>query len=83
MGNPRMLTIFTLAVAIILGAVISLATNSWWFLLIAIAVHAVGTFVVMTFIGKRLQQQDKPDPVTEAHKEAGDRHRGSAAHGAF
>jgi hypothetical protein len=78
-----MLTIFTLAVAIILGAIISLATNSWWFLLIALAVHAIGTVLVMTFIGKRLQQQDKPDPVTEAHEEAGDRHRGSAAHGAF
>ena len=83
MGNPRMLTAYTLGVAIVVGAVISLATNSWWFLLIAIAIHLSASAFFLVFTFKRINQGDKPDPVTEAHEEAGDRHRGSAAHGAF
>jgi len=67
-----MLTVFTLAAAIIVGAIISLATNNWLFLVFAIAVHFIGSFVVMKFIFDRVEQGDKPDPVTEAHLEAGD-----------
>ncbi len=33
-------------VAAVVGAVISLATGSWWFLPLALGVHAIGTFVV-------------------------------------
>lgn len=57
---------FTLGVAIVVGAIISLATGSWWFLILAIGVHIVGTILVLSRIGSRLQEQDKPDPVTEA-----------------
>jgi uncharacterized membrane protein len=65
-SGTRLLVGFTLAVAIVVGAIISLATGSWWFLALAVAVHAIGTFIVMGSIGMRLRQQDKPDPVTEA-----------------
>ncbi len=32
--------------AVVVGAVISLTTGSWWFLLLALGVHAIGTLVV-------------------------------------
>ena len=65
-SGTRLLIGFTLAAAIVVGAIISLATGSWWFLALAVAVHVIATFMVMATIGNRLRQQDKPDPVTEA-----------------
>ena len=65
-SGSRLLVLFTLAVAIVVGAVVSLATGSWWFLILAIAVHAIATTLVLTSIRGRLRQEDKPDPVTEA-----------------
>jgi hypothetical protein len=67
-----MLLVFTLASAIVLGVVASLATDNWLFLVLAIGVHAVATVVVLGFTFKRIEEGDKPDPVTEAHIEAGD-----------
>jgi uncharacterized membrane protein len=64
-GN-RLLILFTFAVALVVGAVISLAVGSWWVLAAAVAVHLIGTAVVLGVIGSRLQEEDKPDPVTEA-----------------
>jgi membrane protein implicated in regulation of membrane protease activity len=57
------------AAAVIVGAVIALAVNNWWLLLIPVALHAIGTTIVMTGFFKRLGQGDKPDPVTEARLE--------------
>jgi hypothetical protein len=74
-----MLTAFTLAAAIILGGVISLATNSWWFLLIAVGIHAVVSTIMLGFVFKATNQGDKPDPVTEAHIDAGDTDRRTGA----
>jgi membrane protein implicated in regulation of membrane protease activity len=65
-SGTRLLVGFTLAVAIVVGAVVSLATGSWWFLILAIAVHLIATATVLGTIGSRLRQQEKPDPVTEA-----------------
>ena len=78
-SGTRLLIAFTLAAAIVVGAVISLATGSWWFLALAVAVHGFATFVVMATIGNRLREQDKPDPVTEArlleeHEESKNQH---------
>jgi hypothetical protein len=72
MGNPRMLVVFTLATAVVLGVVISLATNNWLFLVLAIGVHAIATVGVLGLTFNRINEGDKPDPVTEAHMEAGD-----------
>lgn len=65
-SGTRLLVIFTLAAAIVVGGVISLETGSWWFLILAVVVHAFATLVVMLAIGSRLRQQDQEDPVTEA-----------------
>jgi hypothetical protein len=67
-----MLTIFTLAAAVILGAIISLATNNWLFLVLAIGIHLVVSTLTLGFVFRATNQGDKPDPVTEAHMDAGD-----------
>jgi membrane protein implicated in regulation of membrane protease activity len=57
---------FTFGTALVVGAVVSLATGSWWFLLLAIGVHATATLIVLGALASRLREEDKPDPVTEA-----------------
>ena len=68
-GQPRFLIWFTLASAVVVGAIIALATDKWWTLLIPVALHALGTVLVVTGVFKRLGQGDKPDPVAEARLE--------------
>jgi hypothetical protein len=65
-SGTRLLVAFTFGVAVVVGAVVSLAVGSWWFLALAVGVHFVTTVVVLGAIGARLRGQDKPDPVTEA-----------------
>jgi membrane protein implicated in regulation of membrane protease activity len=65
-GNPRLLVLMTLATALVVGGVLALATGSWWALLIPVALHGVATFLVISGIFKRVDQGEKPDPVTEA-----------------
>jgi hypothetical protein len=67
-----MLTVFTLAAAIIVGAIISLATNNWLFLVLAIGIHLVVSAFTLGVVFKATNQGDKPDPVTEAHMDADD-----------
>ena len=68
-GSPRLLVIFTAATALVVGLVAALATDNWIFLPIALAIHAAGTVLVMMAILPRLEDEDKPDPVTEARLE--------------
>jgi hypothetical protein len=63
---------FTFGVALVVGAIISLAVGSWWVLAGAVAVHLIGTGLVLGVIGSRLKEADKPDPVTEARIEEED-----------
>jgi len=70
-----MLVAYTLGVVLVVGAVISLVTNSWWFLLFAIAAHLAASTFFLVYTFKRIDQGEKPDPVTEAHIEAGDKPR--------
>lgn len=72
MGNPRMLVAITLGTVVVLAAIIAAATNNWLVLPIAVLVHFVVSAVVIGFVFKRIEQGDKPDPVTEAHIDAGD-----------
>jgi membrane protein implicated in regulation of membrane protease activity len=76
MGNPKMLVVFTLGAAILVGVVASLATNNWLLLVFAVAIHAIVSVIVLGFTFKRIEEGDKPDPVTAAHMEAGDADRG-------
>jgi hypothetical protein len=67
-----MLTAITLGTVIVLAAIIATATNNWLILPIAIVIHLVASAVVIGFFFKKIDEGDKPDPVTEAHIEAGD-----------
>ena len=73
MGNPRLLVAYTFGVALVIGAVVALATGSWWALLIAVAVHLCASAFFLVYTFRSLEEGDKPDPVTEAHIDAGDR----------
>lgn len=68
-GSPRLLVIFTAATFLVVGVVAGLATDNWVFLPVALAVHAIGTAVVLLAIAPRLKDEDKADPVTEARLE--------------
>jgi membrane protein implicated in regulation of membrane protease activity len=65
-GNPRMLVLMTLATVLVLGGILALATHSWWALIIPVALHALGSVVVIGGVFKRTEEGDKPDPVTQA-----------------
>jgi membrane protein implicated in regulation of membrane protease activity len=68
-GSPRMLVLFTFVTALVVGAIAALAIGKWWVILIPLVLHAVGTTIVVSGVFKRLEQGDKPDPVTEARLE--------------
>jgi membrane protein implicated in regulation of membrane protease activity len=65
-GSPRMLLWMTLGSAVVAAAVLVTVTGEWWTLLIPIAIHALGTTLVLTGVFKVLGERDKPDPVTQA-----------------
>jgi ABC-type xylose transport system permease subunit len=65
-GNPRLLILMTLATVLVVGGIAALATGSWLALAIPVALHVLGTVLVVSGLFKRLDQGDKPDPVTEA-----------------
>ena len=59
--------VISAATVLVLGGILALATGSWWFLIVALAAHAVGTLVVLGYsMSKVTEDKDKPDPVTEA-----------------
>jgi membrane protein implicated in regulation of membrane protease activity len=72
-----MLVIFTFATFLVVGAVVALATGSWWVLPLAVGIHAAGTFLVMVVIYRALGSHEKPDPTAEARldEEAEERDR--------
>jgi membrane protein implicated in regulation of membrane protease activity len=72
MGKPKMLIVFALAAAVVIGAIVSLATGSWLFLVIAVAIHFTATGLVFAFVLKETEEGDKPDPATVADVESGD-----------
>src|SRR3712207_2358276 len=72
MGNPKMLIAVSLGTVVVVAAIIAAATNSWIVLPVAVLVHFVVSGVVIGFFFKKIEEGDKPAPVTEAHIEAGD-----------
>ena len=57
-----MLLLMTLAAALIVGAIATLATGSWWLLPLALVVHAAGTIVVVGYIVRLTNVTERPDP---------------------
>ena len=70
MGSPRLFLVISAATVLVVAAIASLATGSWWFLIVALVAHAIGTLVVLAYsMSKVTDDKDKPDPVTEARIE--------------
>ncbi|HYI99110.1 MAG TPA: VirB3 family type IV secretion system protein [Thermoleophilaceae bacterium] len=68
--EARGLVAITFFTALIVGAVIALITGSWWFLLVALVLHAIGTIVVVATTFSLVSQVESPDPRTAAALEA-------------
>ena len=69
MGTPKLMFAMLGAAAIVVGAIGVLAFETWWVLVVAVAALAVASVFVLSYVGKTLQNADKPDPVTEARLE--------------
>ncbi len=70
MGSPRLFIVISAATVLVVAAIASLATGSWWLLLVALGAHAIGTVAVLAYsMSKVTDDKDKPDPVTEARIE--------------
>jgi ABC-type transport system involved in Fe-S cluster assembly fused permease/ATPase subunit len=69
-SESRALIAITLMVALIVGAVIALITGGWWFLLVALFLHAIGTVVVVATALGMASEVEHADPATAAALEA-------------
>jgi len=66
LASYRLGLVITLVMLLVVGAIVSVATDSWWFLIVAAAVHALGTLVVGAVVLRTATAVDKPDPSTVA-----------------
>ncbi len=66
LSQSRILILATLFVALIVGVVAGLATGQWWWLLIALAIHALGTTVVVSTTLRMTASVESPDPRAAA-----------------
>jgi membrane protein implicated in regulation of membrane protease activity len=70
MAAPRMMILIFGLLALVVGAVAALALDSWWILVVVMAVHALGSALVVGYAWLQASKTgDKPDPVTEARVE--------------
>jgi Flp pilus assembly protein TadB len=68
--ESRTLLVVTLCVALVVGAVIAAITGAWWFVAVALLIHAVGTVVVVATTLSLATQAESPAPTTAAALEA-------------
>jgi membrane protein implicated in regulation of membrane protease activity len=68
-AENKLLIAVTLAGAVVVGVILSLALGSWIFVVLAVLVHALATSVVVAMTMRMTGEQDKPDPRTVARLE--------------
>lgn len=68
-SSPRLLVIFTAATALVVGLIAALFTDNWIFLPIALAIHALGTVLVLVAIAPRITDDAEPDPIVKERLE--------------
>lgn len=68
-GANRLLIAMLLLGALVVGAIVVLATGSWWFLLLALAVHALGTLVIVGVILQLTSETEHLSPTAAARLE--------------
>lgn len=69
-GRNRLLLAVTFVAAVVVGAIIALASAQWWTLLIPVGVHAIGTFIVGYVVVQMSTQPEAPDPTLTARLES-------------
>jgi hypothetical protein len=67
--SMRPLFIVTLLVALTVGAIVALSTGSWWVLVVALGLHALGTMVVASGAIQLTTQVEHASPQTTARLE--------------
>jgi hypothetical protein len=70
LSRYRSLLAIGLSTALIVGAVIALITETWWWLLVALVLHAIGTAVVVATALSLATQAESADPRTAAALQA-------------
>ena len=66
LSQNRLVLAMTLLAALVIGAIVSLTTGSWWFLLLALGVHALGTIAVLTLVLAMTTQTEHMSPGAAA-----------------
>lgn len=62
----RILIAITFFALVVVGAIVSLSTGSWWAVVVAALVHAIGTFVVLTTLASAARQTEHVSPTATA-----------------
>jgi hypothetical protein len=62
----RILIAITFFALLVVGAIAALATDSWWAVVVAAVVHAIGTFVVLTTLASAARQTEHVSPTATA-----------------
>jgi hypothetical protein len=66
LAQSRILIAATFFVALIAGAVAGLASGQWWWILVALALHGLGTTVVVSTTLRMTASVESPDPRAAA-----------------
>jgi hypothetical protein len=66
LSRYRLLLTMTFAAAVVVGAIISLVTGSWWFIALPLGLHAVGTIAVTVLLVRMTTITERPSPTTMA-----------------
>lgn len=69
LSTSRLFIALTLLAAATIGAIVSLSTNNWWFLALALGLHALGTTLMAGMIIRMTTDVEHPDPATLAWME--------------
>jgi len=65
----RLILIITFLTLLVVGAIVALATDKWWIIVIPLAMHAVATIALGAGILQTTTQVERPDPGTVARME--------------
>jgi hypothetical protein len=69
LGRNRLLIAITAIAAIVVGAIVALASAEWWTLFIPVGVHALGTLAIGFMVVQMTSQPEAPDPRLTARLE--------------
>jgi hypothetical protein len=66
LSQNRLIVAMTLLVALVVGAIVSLATGSWWFLLLALGLDVLGVLSVVAIVLAMTTQTEHMSPSAAA-----------------